>query len=288
MTESQYNNLLINDETDVVIIKEGLLRKRSGRMHQWSSRYFLLYQYNFKGRQGQGCRLSYKIKNDNSIPYKGSFDLMPGCIVTEVAEESSLGYKSNKSGGPRPKKMFTFWIVWPTDKNAKPFDFPILKDSSSSVIAESGSISQDVEEERKEKDLKQIVENEVNNHKLQKTLVEEQIERHHAHDNNVSAGVKFAAVALGGVVIGALTAGIGLVPYITVVGITAVATGGAAVTLWKRPNDSRLIIACESMLEAMDWRSAIEGQILRLEERQKPSLPWLTTYFYYLSLNIHQ
>lgn len=38
-------------------------------------------------------------------------------------------------------------------------------------------------------------------------------------------GMKVAAVAVGGVVIGTLTLGIGLIPYMTVVGITAVASG---------------------------------------------------------------
>lgn len=53
------------------------------------------------------------------------------------------------------------------------------------------------------------------------------MEKHHAIDNNLSIGMKVAAVAVGGVVVGALTAGIGLVPYIAVVGAAAVASGGA-------------------------------------------------------------
>ena len=122
-------------------------------------------------------------------------------------------------------------------------------------------------------DLKQIVESEVLTHKKQQQQVEEQIERHQAYDRNLSVGMKVAALSLGGVVIGALTAGVGLVPYITVVGLAAVAGGGAVALQFRKPSDSRLILAAESMQEAMDWKTAIERQIARLEENRKPMLP---------------
>ena len=117
------------------------------------------------------------------------------------------------------------------------------------------------------------MESEVLTHKKQQQQVEEQIERHQAYDRNLSVGMKVAALSLGGVVIGALTAGVGLVPYITVVGLAAVAGGGAVALQFRKPSDSRLILAAESMQEAMDWKSAIERQIARLEENRKPMLP---------------
>jgi hypothetical protein len=123
------------------------------------------------------------------------------------------------------------------------------------------------------KDLQRIVESEVMCQRRQKDAAEEQIEIHHNHDSNVSMGIKVAALAAGGVVVGALTAGIGLVPYITVVGITVAAGGGAAAMQWRRPFDSRIIIACESMVDALDWKVAIERQINRLEGSLKPMLP---------------
>lgn len=79
----------------------------------------------------------------------------------------------------------------------------------------------------KTKDLKQIVQSEVMSNRDKQRRAEEQLEKHHAMDNNLSIGMKVAAVAVGGVVVGALTAGIGLVPYIAVVGAAAVASGGA-------------------------------------------------------------
>ena len=58
--------------------------------------------------------------------------------------------------------------------------------------------------------------------------------------------MRVAALAVGGVVIGALTAGVGLVPYITVVGITAVAGGGAVALQYRKPEDSRLILGYDT------------------------------------------
>ena len=88
--------------------------------------------------------------------------------------------------------------------------------------------------------------------------------------------MKVAALAVGGVVVTALTAGVGLVPYITVVGMTAVA-GGSAVALQfrdnRRPLDSRLILACDTNAEAYEWKYAIEKSINKLEEKCKPMLP---------------
>lgn len=86
-------------------------------------------------------------------------------------------------------------------------------------------------------------------------------------------GLKVAAVAVGGVVVGALTAGIGLVPYITVVGITAVASGGAVAYQYRRPSDSRLILAAETVHEALAWKAALEEQIQKLDSARRPLLP---------------
>jgi hypothetical protein len=69
---SSTNTSSKSKENDDVILseKEGLLRKRSGRMHRWSHRYFIL----------NGPQLSYKIKKD-SDKNRGSFDLVPGIVI---------------------------------------------------------------------------------------------------------------------------------------------------------------------------------------------------------------
>ena len=70
-------------------------------------------------------------------------------------------------------------------------------------------------------------------------------------------------------------AGIGLIPYMTVAGFAAAAGGGMVAlrvrTQYKRPQDSRLILACESMNDAVAWKLALEHQILKLDN--KPQLP---------------
>ena len=235
---------------DTTVIKAGVIKKRSGRMHQWSTRYFVLSE----------SKISYKLKQD-APQFKCSYDLAPGCIVTEVQVESRI----------QGKKLYSFWIVWPHDKSKDEVnDSDDEKETTKDLIdADANNPSSS----NKAKDLKQIVESEVMTMKRQRSLVEEQLELHHARDNNVSLGAKVAAVAVGGVVVGALTAGIGLIPYITVVGITAVAGGGAVAWQWRRPLDSRLIMACDSMQEAIEWKQAIEHQIARIEDAQKPSLP---------------
>lgn len=231
---------------DNVVVKTGVLKKRSGKMHQWSTRFFVLSE----------AKISYKIKSD-ATQFKCSYELSPGCIVTEVQVESTM----------KGKKLYSFWIVWPHEKKSgkdDEHDSDDEKDTPKTFEEDNKS---------KAKDLKQIVESEVMTQKRQRSMVEEQIELHHARDNNVSLGAKVAAIAVGGVVVGALTAGIGLIPYITVVGITAVAGGGAVAWQWRRPLDSRLIMACDTMEEAMEWKTAIEQQVNKIEETLKPALP---------------
>jgi hypothetical protein len=230
--------------------KAGIAKKRIGRMHQWSSRYFIL----------NGSKLSYKLKPE-SLSVRGSYELSHGCIVTDILEEYNL----------KAKKLYTFWIVWPHDKKKADDN----KAEQSLLIDDNESV--DLEEEHlnsKQKDLKHIVESEVKNQKLQRTMVEEQVEMHQAHDSNVSLGVKVAALAVGGAVIGALTAGIGLAPYMTIIGISAVAGGGAVAVQWRgRPQDSRVIMAFDTMNDAIEWKTCIEEQIYRLELVRKPMLP---------------
>ena len=77
--------------------KEGRLYKRGGRMFRWTSRYFIL----------QGPKLIYKL-NQNSVNIRDDFDLAPGCIVTDIHEDSV--------GTIKGKKIYSFWVVWPHDK----------------------------------------------------------------------------------------------------------------------------------------------------------------------------
>jgi hypothetical protein len=75
-----------------------------------------------------------------------------------------------------------------------------------------------------------------------------------------------AALAVGGVVVGALTAGVGLVAGMVVVGIGAAAGGGAAAISQggKSEKEKFLTLACDSYHDAERWTDAIETQIREL------------------------
>lgn len=162
--------------------KSGMLRKRGSRMRNWSSRYMTLC----------GPKLSYKVKADSPI-IKGDFDLAPGCIVTEVLEDS-MGIKG--------KKLFSFWIVWPHDRHEKINEdkgITPTEDSDeddhredSSRITKPKDLKQIVQSDLMvlKKDLKQIVHSEMMEQKLHQQKVEEEIERHHKYDHNISLGNK--------------------------------------------------------------------------------------------------
>lgn len=238
------NPALINS----AVVKEGFIKKRNGRLRQWTDRYFVL----------STSTIAYKVKQD-APNFRQTFDLSPGCLVTEVTPESRVG----------GKKLYSFWVVWPHEKKGEKGE----KKDDSDDEHEHVNKSEDESNKPKMKDLKHVVEQEKLAHERQKEIVAEQVELHQQYDSSVSMGAKVAAVAVGGVVVGALTAGIGLVPYFTIVGITAAASGGAMAFSFRRPMDSRLIMACDNMKDASDWKEAIERQIALVTDKLKPALP---------------
>jgi hypothetical protein len=162
--------------------KAGMLRKRGSRMRNWSSRYVIL----------NGPKLSYKVKAD-SPTVRGTFDLAPGCIITEVLEDS-MGIKG--------KKLFSFWIVWPHDKHDKLTD---EKSVTQTEESDDDEHEDDVHFKPKHRGLKHIIQSEIMNNKkdlkhivqsemleqrLQQQKVEEEIERHQKYDYNISLGKK--------------------------------------------------------------------------------------------------
>lgn len=166
---------IIQDEDS----KGGMLRKRGSRMRNWSSRYVML----------NGPKLSYQLKPE-STHIRGAFDLVPGCIVTEVLEDT-MGIKG--------KRLFSFWIVWPHDKNGKAVEknVTLAEDSDEEDHKDDSSKQKDLKHLKQivqsdmmtqKKDLKQIVHSEMMEQRLQQQKVEEEIERHHKYDLNISLG----------------------------------------------------------------------------------------------------
>jgi hypothetical protein len=160
--------------------KEGYVKKRTGRMRAWTSRYFVLTD----------TTLSYKHKQD-STTIRSSSELVPGCMVTDVVEE-------------KKKKLFSFWVVWPHDKSDKcETDIVVGDDSDDDGPAAAVGDDEIIDEDDKAtKNLKQFVENKVRDQRRQREMVEEQVEKHEAHDKSVSRGVAVGgAVVAGGILI---------------------------------------------------------------------------------------
>lgn len=243
------------------VLKQGSLRKKGTRMYQWSLRHFMLC----------GSVLKYKLKPEDS-ELRGEFHLAAGCVVTDI-EEDSVGLQG--------KRLYSFWIVWPQDRNLKGHSDG-EKGYDSSEEAEVDSVAK--------KDLKTIVANEAKAHREAKERVEEQLLLHESHDRKVSVGLKVAAAVAGGVVVGASTAGVGLVPYMVVVG-TALAAGAAGAVgsaAWNgsqpRPQDSRVILGAETREDAKEWKTLIEQQVSLLERRRKAPFPSGVNPFLVMSL----
>lgn len=242
-----YDANIKNDKIDVASISS-MARTRKGRGVRWVHRFFKL----------SGVRLSYTLKPD-APAIRAAYDLSPGCIVTEIQEEKQL----------TGKKIYTFWIIWPDDKHN-------VKESATTTsdeIDDGASDDGECKEAEMQQGLKAVVLHEKESQMRIRDKVAQQVERHVAHDQNVNMSMKMAAAAFGGVLIGALTAGVGLLPYIAVVGVTAIAGGSAAVMRYRTPADSRLIMGLDTIAEAELWKIRVEAAIAEIERSVKPSIP---------------
>jgi hypothetical protein len=255
------NNINSSSKQQMIIIKEGLLKKRSGRMVQWTTRYFTLYTTSLSYRTNQD-------QHESSRSTTTSYELVPGCLVTDITEEMRVNIKG--------KKLYSFWVVWPHDKSSGcDYDNNNSNNNNNNNIDDgnkevhNGEIDSDGEQHHftgttissadtnmsvddndgdsghstlntinqaiasssltklssdqsssssssahglslkgttiGRKDVQSIVASEMMIQKRQRQLVEEQVEKHQAHDINVATGAKIAAVALGGVAIGVMT-----------------------------------------------------------------------------------
>eukprot|EP01032_Pedospumella_encystans_P021487 gene21487-24373_t len=122
----------------------------------------------------------------------------------------------------KKRKQFTFRITWKVDDEDE-------KDDNTAVEGKDGD-----KQKGKKKDKK---------------------------DDKGLSGGKVAAVAVGGVVVGALTAGVGLLAGMMVVGMGAAGGGAAAAMSSGESKERSLVLASDSYHEAQNWRNAIEAQI---------------------------
>lgn len=80
------------------------------------------------------------------------------------------------------------------------------------------------------------------------------------------SGAKVAAAAVGGVVVGALTAGVGLLTGMVLVGAGAAAGGGAAALANNDSKERSVILGCDTYQEAVSWVNSIEFQIQEISD----------------------
>lgn len=295
----------------LVIEKEGMIFKRGARMQRWSARYFVLegHKLCYKAKKETPTfKYEYELVDGtvvtDIVPDVGSsggklytfWVVWPGAkdhhkdgkehpdlpAVPATASNSSGDYEAlmnasntsvstNNSSSNNSQNMS---LSTPANVTSSSDRLSNLHPPSSSSSHSLGLLRDQAVKDQSS--LKTIVEAERKNRLDVQDKVEQQIEAHHAYDNNTALGVKIAAAAVGGVVVGALTAGIGLIPYVTVVGVTALVSGGAvAAQSARRPLDSRIILATETLSEALSWKSAIEMQIAKVVEAKRPSLPFM-------------
>mgnify|MGYP006078818971 CR=1 FL=1 len=268
---------------------EGMARKRGGRMSRWANRYFALV----------GPRLEYR-QSKESTEVRATFDLAPGCHVTDIKTEGKKMHmfwvvwpydKGGKEKGDMDDEdddLVTMDYTNGANNNSNinntgasavksPNNESKFGDTHSSEDCEKkdNDYSRDTRNVRERQGLKQVLnaQQQQQMHTREKKSVKKQIERHHKHDTTVGMVPKVAAVALGGIVVTAFTAGFGLIPYLTLFGGFAVAGGSTAALNYRRPLDSRLIMACDTIEEAEAWKSAIEKCVVQLEKQRSPVLP---------------
>eukprot|EP01041_Mallomonas_annulata_P010075 gene10075-20994_t len=176
----------------------------------------------------RGPSLYYFLKENDAEP-KGVFALQATCRVSHIRSDFN-----------KKRSQFLFSIIWPVDEDLLQNeegidgDIPKTKDSSRTELKKkvkrrmSGPISK-------------------------------------SEKAQYISGGGIAAVAVGGIVLGALTAGVGLVAGMVIVGMGAAAGGGAvAVQHAVAEKEKYLTLACKSHQEAEKWVSCIESQIRKL------------------------
>ena len=231
------------EEADLNVF-QGVAHKRNGTLSRWVSRFFTL----------SGSKLIYRARLDSPpSSIRATLDLQPGCVVTQIAEEKTL----------TGKKLYSFWIIWPPDDDNQ----GVAEQRREDKDKDDDSDEEGVESIR---GLKHIVDAEAVRRRNIKEAALLRIERHMAHDSHVSTSLKMVTLGLGGLLIGILG---GIVPVVTVVGLTAIAAaGGASVAIkYRAPANRRLILGLDTLSDCWVWHGRIEAAIAALNRQAKAS-----------------
>lgn len=154
--------------------------------------------------------------------------LQPVCKVSEIRSDIN-----------KKRKQFLFRITWPLEEDH-------TDESAKQTEAETNKSNPKDQQQQQQQQRKKM--------QLSARRTKKELDGY--------SGGKVAALAVGGVVVGALTAGVGLVAGMVVMGIGAAAGGGAsAITQNKSDKEKYLTLACDTYGDAERWIHAIENQI---------------------------
>ena len=215
-------------------VRQGWVRTTSQRMskaNKWADRYFVL----------QGPVLYFYLKNTDTEP-KGTLVLQEACKVSDIRSDVN-----------KKRKQFVFSITWPAEHDTDEKDEASnQKDAAGADGADSPpKHSQQLKEKKRFLSRSKGKTDDTNGSKK--------------NDNGQLSGRKVAALTVGGVAVGALTAGIGLIAGMMVVGMGAAGGGGAlALSRMGGDKDKEVFLACESYHDAEMWVQAIEAQLRSL------------------------
>lgn len=173
--------------------------------------------------------------------------MLDACKVSDIRSDVS-----------KKRKQFVFSITWPADN-----ELADEKEDSTNPATSSSSNAPDYHSSMviKEKEKKRLSYRKKNTDNVKKD------ER-----GTSFSGTKVAALTVGGVVVGALTAGMGLIAGMMVVGMGAAAGGGTiAINQINSDKERQVFLACESYHDAELWVQAIEVQLRALGDNTEHS-----------------
>ena len=213
--------------------KSGYMMKKGSRVNTWLERYFTL----------RGPTISYYLKDTDSEA-KGLFTLTSGCKISEI-----------RSDMHKKRKQFMFTIMWPVEEaEEKEGDEEGGYNSDGGANKGNSTPNKGLRRSRQARLAK----------RTDKGGDEKKEAEEKEHKKNLS-NTKIAMITVGGVALGAVTAGIGLLAGMVVVGIGAAAgSGAAAVSRVIKGDRKTLQLACDSYHDTEEWVNAFEQQIREL------------------------
>jgi len=221
-------------ELDVQPSRQGWLRTSMSKMskvNRWADRYFVL----------QGPVIYYYLKNTDTEP-KGTMVLQEACKVSDIRSDVN-----------KKRKQFVFSITWPAEHDDDRDDHSPVATSSRDVGDGDSSPSKTATVPKKKGFL------------ARGKSKADDAGQSKKNDTGQMSGRRVAALTVGGVAVGALTAGIGLIAGMMVVGMGAAGGGGAlALSRMGGDKDKEVFLACESYHDAEMWVHAIEAQLRAL------------------------